>query len=160
MVDMTPGGTLNHITGTNVNGPYAVEFVLDWAEAVTAKGSALAATDVFEVINVPANTLVHGAVAEVVTAGNATAATVDIDVAAGDSFVDGADVTTTGYAAFGTNGLAPFGANTVVNATADTVDVKLATLTGTLSTGKLRVIVFMTDIAEIAGPAAAARDVA
>jgi len=159
--DIANGGTINHRSRMGINAPYAVEFVLDWADALTTKGSALAASDVFSVINVPANTLLHGVIAEVMVVGDATAATIDVDVAEGDSFIDGANIiASTGYAAFGTNGLAPFGANTVVNATADTVDVKIATLSGTLTSGKVRVVAFMTDIAEIPGPASVARDVA
>jgi hypothetical protein len=166
-VDMTVGGvgnaaatSINHKARMGAQMPYTVEFTLDFAEATTAKGSALAAGDIFQVIDVPANTLLHGAIAECVVAVNSTLATVDIDVAAGDDFIDGGDAATTGFMAIGSNGLAPFGANTVAPASAaDTIDVKLATVGDTaVATGKIRVIAFMTDVTAKLGPNEVDRD--
>ena len=160
-IDMTVGGvangaatSTNHKARLGAQMPYAVEFTLDFAEATTAKGSALAAGDVFQVIDVPANTMIHGAAAEVVTAVNSTVCTLDIDIAEGDSFIDGGDATSTGFLAVGTNGLAPFGANTVNPASAiDTIDVKIATAGDTaIATGQVRVIAFFTDLTAKLGP--------
>ena len=168
-VDMTVGGvangaatSTNHKARLGAQMPYAVEFTLDFAEATTAKGSALAAGDIFQVIDVPANTMIHGAVAEVVTAVNSTVCTLDIDIAEGDSFIDGGDATSTGFLAVGTNGLAPFGANTVNPASAiDTIDVKIATAGDTaIATGQVRVIAFFTDLTAKLGPNEVDRDTA
>jgi hypothetical protein len=168
-IDMTVGGvangaatSTNHKARLGAQMPYAVEFTLDFAEATTAKGSALAAGDVFQVIDVPANTMIHGAAAEVVTAVNSTVCTLDIDIAEGDSFIDGGDATSTGFLAVGTNGLAPFGANTVNPASAiDTIDVKIATAGDTaIATGQVRVIAFFTDMTAKLGPNEVDRDTA
>jgi len=168
-IDMTVGGvangaatSTNHKARLGAQMPYAVEFTLDFAEATTAKGSALAAGDIFQVIDVPANTMIHGAAAEVVTAVNSTVCTLDIDIAEGDSFIDGGDATSTGFLAVGTNGLAPFGANTVNPASAiDTIDVKIATAGDTaIATGQVRVIAFFTDMTAKLGPNEVDRDTA
>ena len=160
-VDMTVGGvgnaaatSINHKARMGAQMPYTVEFTLDFAEATTAKGSALAAGDIFQVIDVPANTMLHGAAAEVLVAANSSVCTLDIDIAAGDDCIDGGDATSTGFLAIGSNGLAPFGANTVNPASAaDTIDVKLATAGDTaVATGKVRVIAFMTDMTAKLGP--------
>ena len=166
-VDMTVGGvgnaaatSINHKARMGAQMPYTVEFTLDFAEATTAKGSALAAGDVFQVIDVPANTMLHGAAAEVLVAANSSVCTLDIDIAAGDDFIDGGDAPSTGFLAIGSNGLAPFGANTVNPASAaDTIDVKLATAGDTaVATGKVRVIAFMTDMTAKLGPNEVDRD--
>ena len=166
-VDMTVGGvgnaaatSINHKARMGAQMPYTVEFTLDFAAATTAKGSALAAGDIFQVIDVPANTMLHGAAAEVLVAANSSVCTLDIDIAAGDDFIDGGDATITGFLAIGSNGLAPFGANTVNPASAaDTIDVKLATAGDTaVATGKVRVIAFMTDMTAKLGPNEVDRD--
>ena len=166
-VDMTVGGvgnaaatSINHKARMGAQMPYTVEFTLDFAEATTAKGSALAAGDIFQVIDVPANTMLHGAAAEVLVAANSSVCTLDIDIAAGADFIDGGAATSTGFLAIGSNGLAPFGANTVNPASAaDTIDVKLATAGDTaVATGKVRVIAFMTDMTAKLGPNEVDRD--
>ena len=89
--------------------------------------------------------------------------TADIDFAAGDDIVDGADATSTGFCAAGTNGQT----NTVVGSaastytqfvtTTDTIDVKLAGAAPT--TGRIRVYATVIDLNEQgAEPVAAARD--
>ena len=166
-VDMTVGGvangaatSINHKARMGAQMPYTVEFTLDFAEATTAKGSALAAGDVFQVIDVPANTMLHGAAAEVLVAANSSVCTLDIDIAAGDDFIAGGDAPSPGILAIGSNGMAPFGANTVNPASAaDTIDVKLATAGDTaVATGKVRVIAFMTDMTTKLGPNEVDRD--
>jgi hypothetical protein len=161
-VDQTLGGSTTHPTRRGSHYPYSVERVIDFAEVTTAKGSAIANGDIVNVFNVPANTLLHGAIAKVETAANtSTAATIDIDVAEGDDFVDGGDVLTAGWLAAGTNGLAPFGANTVNPiATSDTLDMKII-MPGSvaLATGQVRVIAFMTDMSDLPVPTEVTRDV-
>jgi len=160
-INLTTGSTTNHMSRTSANVPYTVEKTVSMAAATTAKGSALANADVLEVIPVPANTLVHGAVAYVETVDSSTAATFDIDVAGGDDFIDGGNFNTVGWAAAGTNGLLPFGANSVIVAAADTIDVTL-TVGGSVApaNGVVRVVAYMSDLDEIPGPAEVARDLA
>jgi hypothetical protein len=130
------------------NQTYMIEATLDIprlikAGAFTAAGN----TDVFELLTVPANTLVVAAGAEVLTAFNGTSPTVDIDFSAGDDIVDGASVASTGFLAAGSNGTAIGTSSpnyTQFVTTADTIDVKLA-VTGSVTTGKLRVFAVAVD---------------
>jgi hypothetical protein len=130
------------------NSAYMVEATLDIAKLISAGAfSAAVNNDVFELLTIPANTLVVSAGAEVITAFNGTTPTVDIDFAAGDDIVDGGDVTATGYLAAGTNGTA-IGTNspqyTQFVTAADTIDVKLI-VTGNTTQGKLRVFAVVVD---------------
>ena len=101
--------------------------------------------DIFQLLEIPANTLVLFAGAEVETAFNGTSPTVDIDFAAGDDIVDGGDVTSTGFLAGGTNGqtmLVNTGAANTFTAhvtTTDTIDVKLIAGSADVTSGRLRV---------------------
>ena len=114
----------------NTNVMRNIEAYLDIDDLVAAGGS-FADGDIFQVLEIPANTLVINAGAEVMKAFTSSC-TLDMDFAAGDDIVDGADVTSTGYCAAGTNGQT----NTVVGSaastytqfigTTDTIDVKLA----------------------------------
>jgi len=100
--------------------------------------------------------------AEVMKAFNSSV-TADIDFAAGDDIIDGADVTSTGFCAKGTNGQT----NTVVGSaastytqfvtTTDTIDVLLAGAAP--STGRIRVYATLIDCNEAGAEASsAARD--
>ena len=89
-----------------------IEAYLDIAK-ITAAGWTQVDGDIFQLLKVPAGSLVVSAGAEVMTAFDGTTPTVDIDFAAGDDIVDGGDVTATGYLASGTNG----GANLVGSST-------------------------------------------
>lgn len=162
-IDLTLGNPAQeaHVAEHTTKRPYSVERVVDLAVALASKGSALATGDVIQVFDVPKNTLLHGAIAKVEAVTEATGATFDLDVAGGDDFIDGATLTTVGWCAVGSNGLAPFGANTVLPVlTSDTIDMTLY-LGGAgtaISTGKIRVIAFMTDVSELAGPDEVTRD--
>ena len=140
---------------------YNVEATLDIDDMV-AKGYSGADGDVFQLLEIPAGVLVLNAGAEVMKAFKISV-TADIDFAAGDDIVDGADVTSTGFCAAGTNGQT----NTVVGSaastytqfvtTTDTIDVKLAGAAP--STGRIRVYATLIDCNEQgAEPTAAARD--
>jgi hypothetical protein len=135
-----------------------VEF--DLAEALSTKGSALATGDVFEFLYLPKDHIIHGAVTKVTAVTESTGATFDLDVAGGDDFVDGGDLTTLGYVAPGTNGLYPFGANTEgPTASGDTLDLTIKTVGGTaISTGTVQVHVFMTDVSNRGPATTATRD--
>jgi hypothetical protein len=134
------------------NQAYMIEAVLDIPQLIKSKAITAAGTgDIFELLAVPAGTFVVAAGAEVLTAFNGTTPTVDIDFAGGDDIVDGASVATTGYLAAGTNGGANATSQTTFTqlvTTADTIDVTL-TVTGSVTTGKLRVYAVVVDLNSI-----------
>ena len=131
-------------------GMYMREARLDIAKLVAA-GYSCADGDIFQLLEIPANTLVLFAGAEVETAFNGTSPTVDIDFAAGDDIVDGGDVSSAGFLAGGTNGQ-----TMVVNTAAadtftahvtstDTIDVKLIASSADVTEGILRLIACCID---------------
>ena len=130
------------------NQTYMVEATLDIAKLVSAGAFSGAANgDIFQLLTIPAGTLVAAAGAEVITAFNGTSPTVDIDFGGGDDIVDGGDVSATGYLAAGSNGTAigtSSPAYTQFVTAADTIDVTLA-VTGSVTTGKLRVFAVVVD---------------
>lgn len=125
-----------------------IEAYLDFTKLVASGDYTLATGDVFQLLEIPAGYLVLNAGAEVMTAFDGTT-TVDIDFAAGDDIVDGADVTSAGFCAAGTNGQT----NTVVGSAAstygqflsatDTIDVTIASTDATV--GVLRVYAVIMD---------------
>ena len=131
-------------------GMYMREARLDIAKMVE-DGYSNADGDIFQLLEIPANTLVLFAGAEVETAFNGTSPTVDIDFAAGDDIVDGGDVTSTGFLAGGTNGqtmLVNTGAANTFTAhvtTTDTIDVKLIAGSADVTSGKIRVYACVID---------------
>jgi hypothetical protein len=108
--------------------------------------------DIFQLLEIPANTFVLFAGAEVLTAFNGTSPTVDIDFAAGDDIIDGGDVTSTGILAEGSNGQAndvtTGAASTFTQfiSTTDTIDVKLIAGSADVTSGKLRVYACVVDV--------------
>ena len=107
--------------------------------------------DIFQLLEIPAGTLVLFAGAEVLTAFDGTSPTVDIDFAAGDDIIDGGDVTSAGFLAEGTNGQAndvTTGAAslfTQFQSATDTIDVKLIAGSADVTVGKLRVYACVID---------------
>jgi len=108
--------------------------------------------DIFQLLEIPANTFVLFAGAEVLTAFDGSSPTVDIDFAAGDDIVDGGDVSSAGFLAEGSNGQAN---DTMTGAastftqfvtTTDTIDVKLIASSADVTTGKLRVYACVVDV--------------
>mgnify|MGYP003488287461 FL=1 len=134
---------------TNRNIMYVVEGVLDIARLVR-DGYSFATGDVFQLLNIPAKSLVLVAGAYVETAFDGTSPVVDIDFAAGDDFVDGASVATVGFLAGGANGqgLVVGGTPTFTQliSTADTIDVLLAAGANDITTGVLRVFAVVVDL--------------
>ena len=133
----------------NTNVMRNIEAYLD-IDALVAAGGSYSAGDVFQVLEIPANTLVLNAGAEVMSAFTSSC-TLDLDFAGGDDIVDGADITSTGFCAAGTNGQT----NTIVGSaastytqfitTTDTID---ATIAGAApATGRLRVYATVIDLA-------------
>ena len=131
-------------------GMYMREARLDIAKMVE-DGYSCADGDIFQLLEIPANTLVLFAGAEVETAFNGTSPTVDIDFAAGDDIVDGGDVSSTGFLAGGTNGqtmvvnTAAADTFTAHVTTTDTIDVKLIASSADVTSGILRVIACCID---------------
>lgn len=110
------------------------------------------ASDVFEGPTVPANSIIlsGGLVVTEAHAGTSTDMTLDVGVTGGvvDNFVDGFDmdaasVTNVGYNVSQTD---------VVVTTEDTVDVLVATQTGTTTAGKVEVFVMAYDADAIRRP--------
>jgi hypothetical protein len=131
-------------------GMYMREARLDIAKMVE-DGYSCANGDIFQLLEIPANTMVLFAGAEVETAFNGSSPTVDIDFAAGDDIVDGGDVSAAGFLASGTNGQAMTvgtgAASTFtqhVTAT-DTIDVKLIAASADVTSGILRVVACCID---------------
>ena len=155
--DMTLGSTISTEAADSIavlpearRHAYMVEAVLD-----ISKLPSYSCTngDIFQLLEIPANTFVIAAGAEVLTAFDGTSPTVDIDFAAGDDIVDGGDVTSTGYLAAGSNG----GANLTSQATftqlvttTDTIDVKLIASSADVTAGKLRVYAIVVDLDGVA----------
>ena len=140
---------------------YTIQATLDIDDMV-AKGYSGADGDIFQLLEIPAGVLVINAGAEVMKAFNSSV-TADIDFAAGDDIIDGADVTSTGFCAKGTNGqtnvIGTGAASTYTQfvSTTDTIDVLLAGAAPT--TGRLSVYATVVHCNEQgAEPTAAARD--
>lgn len=133
----------------NTNVMRNIEAYLD-IDALVAAGGSFADGDIFQVLEIPANTLVLNAGAEVMSAFTSSC-TLDMDFAAGDDIIDGADITSTGFCAAGTNGQT----NTIVGSaastytqfvtTTDTIDCKIAGAAP--ATGRLRVYATVIDLA-------------
>ena len=133
----------------NTNVMRNIEAYLDIDDLVAAGGS-FADGDIFQVLEIPANTLVINAGAEVMKAFTGSC-TLDMDFAGGDDIIDGADITSTGFCAAGTNGQT----NTIVGSaastytqfvtTTDTIDAKIAGAAP--ATGRLRMYATVIDLA-------------
>ena len=126
--------------------PYLVDMTIDFAAAATAKGTALAAADIIECINVPANTVVLTAGLEVVTAlaGESSDTRLLLGVTGGDvdAFVASWDATAAAAGAY-----APAAATVpVVFGSADTIDLEIDAATTAPTGGVLRVWAVMMDI--------------
>lgn len=137
-ISIAAGATAGRTAGSV---PYLVDVVVDFADAATEKGSALAAADVIECISVPTNTCILNAGLEVITAagGESNDTTYDLGVTGidADVFVDGFDGDAAAAGAYAQNAAAfqPV----VIGATADTIDLLIATATTAPTSGKVRV---------------------
>ena len=127
--------------------PYLVDVSIDFAAAATAKGTALAAADIIECISVPANTLILNAGIEVITVlgGESSDTTFDLGVTGveADNFIDGYDADAATAGAYAQNAAAY---QPLVNATADTIDLLIATATTAPTSGVVRVWAVLMDI--------------
>ena len=128
-------------------GVFVLESLVDFAAATTAKTSALAANDIIQSIDVPANTMILAGGIEVITACNSDAdgTTFNLGVTGTGGIVtsfcnvvDFEDATAGSYFSTGTAGAS----GVYVTAAADTVDLELQAVSGTtVSTGVVRIFV-------------------
>ena len=120
--------------------PYVIDNIVDFAAAVTAKGSALAQADVIEALSIPAQCQILSCGAEVIEAhaGTSTDLTLDIGITGGntDFVADGFDYDAASAGAVTSPVVAEL---PLYNATADPIDILLAPMTGTTTGGKIRV---------------------
>ena len=157
-IDLSSGiGNGQHPSRSLGRLPYVVEKTIDFAVATTAKGSALAAADVIEAIDVPAQSVVLNAGYEV-TATITGDVTIDLGVTGidADVFVDGAVLaaaTTVGTFAQNAAAYQP-----VVLGAADTVDLLIAGSSTAISAGKVRVWALVVDVSDKDAPGEADRD--
>lgn len=138
-------GTIARLMDNN-NFAYKIWKEVDIAAAVTAKGSALAAADVIEVLRLPANTFIINAGAQKTAAmtGTSTDLTFDIGTAVDpDQYVDGWDFDAAAVNSYGTPLGVQLGQTLTVS---DTIDITIATMTGTLLTGKVLVWAVVVDL--------------
>ena len=140
--------TLRSAAGNSQRGrnPYMVQTTLNWATALSDKGSALAAADVVPVIAVPKGTMVMNAGIEVTTATDGSTFTVDLGMVDADVFVDGFDATSAA-AVVAQN---PAAYQPVMAVANDNIDVTIATLSGgAVTSGKFRVWAILMDCTDI-----------
>lgn len=109
-----------------------VSAIFDCADALLAKGSALAGNDVFEMIPIPAGAFVLTVACKITTVEGA-ASTFDVgDGATADGYLDGVDANaSTNTQSFTADTTEAFGAGKLYTS-ADTIDIKL--MTGTYTT--------------------------
>lgn len=141
------GATGTHPSrASNVKVPYLIEVTVDWADAATAKGSALAAADVIQAIPVPAETVVLFAGFEVLVAE--TGGSADVAITLGDGvdpnrWVDTFDLDAAVAGDYGTLVVAT--SNPTVFAAADTIDVTISAATTAPTAGSIRVFAMLVD---------------
>ena len=121
-------------------------------DALVAEGYSGANGDIFQLLEIPAGTLVLFAGAEVEKAFTSSC-TLDMDFAAGDDIIDGADITSTGFCAEGSNGqsndVTTGAASTFTQfvSSTDTIDCLIAC--SAPATGRLRVYACVIDCNDV-----------
>tara|TARA_R100000081_G_scaffold29935_1_gene13696 strand:+ start:96 stop:578 length:483 start_codon:yes stop_codon:yes gene_type:complete len=145
--------TLRSAAGNSQRGrnPYMVQTTLNWATALSDKGTALAAADVVPVIAVPKGTMVLNAGIEVDTQTDGSTFTVDLGMVDPDVFVDGFDATS----AAGVVAQNPAAYQPVMAVADDNIDVTIASLSGgAVSSGKFRIWAVLMDCTDMGDTAA------
>lgn len=129
--------------------PYKTDVNIKWADVLAEKGSAVAALDVVQAIRIPAGTAVLAAGVQIVTPADSTTLTLDVGTGVdADAWVDGFD----GKAAAGEFSQFPAAYQPITATAEDTIDVTLATLTGTLTAGEVTVWAVLLDITATSKP--------
>jgi hypothetical protein len=138
------------------NMPYMVENTINFASATTAKGSALAAADVIEAVQIPAQSVVLAAGYEVLSAitGDVTMS-VGVTGILATAYVNAA--TLAAATSVGTYGTSSTTAYPIATGTADTVDLLISASTTALSAGSVRVWALLVDAQDRVGPASVLR---
>jgi hypothetical protein len=127
--------------------PYVVENIIDLAAAVTAKGSALAAADVIEALQIPAQSVVLAAGFEIIsTVTGSCTVSLGVTGVTAAAYVSAFGVT--GSLAVGDYATPATAGYPIVTKAADTLDLLLVTETTTLSAGKIRVFAVICDIVD------------
>ena len=145
---------------TGMGAMRMVQSYLD-IDALVAAGYSGADGDIFQLLEIPAGCLVLFAGAEVEKAFTGSC-TLDMDFAAGDDIIDGADITSTGFCAEGSNGqsndVTTGAASTFTQfvSSTDTIDCKIAGAAP--ATGRLRAYACIIDCNDL-GAAGKATDV-
>ena len=135
--------------------PYIIQNTIDLAVATTSKGTALASSDVYQCLNIPAESVILHAGMEVTAllTGTSSDTGYDLGITGGDvdNFVDGfdADGAAVGDYAPTSAAYAP-----VMVGAADTLDILVAAQTGTTLTGKIRVFATLMDVSDAGDMAA------
>ena len=137
--------------------PYVVENTISLAAAVTAKGSALAATDVIEALQIPAQSIVLAAGYEITSAVTGSC-TVSLGVTGVSAAAYVAAFAVTGSLAVGDYATSASAGFPIVTKAADTLDLLLVTETTTLSAGSIRVFAVLVDAQDKTGPASVDRE--
>jgi hypothetical protein len=125
--------------------PYVVENTINLASAVTAKGSALAAADVIEALQIPAQSVVLAAGFEVISAVTGSC-TVSLGVTGVTAAAYVSAFAVTGSTTVGTYATPATAGYPIVSTAADTLDLLLVTETTTLSAGIIRVFAVISDV--------------
>ena len=139
------------------NVPYMVENTINLASAVTAKGSALAANDVIEALQIPAQSIVLAAGFEVISAVTGSC-TVSLGVTGVTAAAYVSAFGVTGSLAVGDYATPATAGYPIVTKSADTLDLLLVTETTTLSAGSIRVFALIVDAQDRIGPASVDRE--
>jgi len=139
------------------NMPYVVENTINLAAAVTAKGSALAATDVIEALQIPAQSIVLAAGFEI-TGAVTGSCTVSLGVTGVTAAAYVSAFAVTGSLSVGDYATPATAGYPIVTKAADTLDLLLVTETTTLSAGSLRVFAVIVDAQDRVGPASVDRE--
>lgn len=134
-----------------------VEVEIDLTDAADEKGSALAAADIIQAIDIPANAAILLAGLEVTTVNaGSSVLTLDLGVTGADvdAFVDGFDFVAAVAGDFASQPAAyqPI----IIGNTADTLDLLIASLTTTNTAGAVRVWCVYADIRDVRRPGIAA----
>jgi hypothetical protein len=142
--------TLQAARGNSQRGrnPYIVQTVLNWATALSDRGSgSLAAADVIPVIAVPKGHMILNAGIEVDTATDGSTFTVDLGTGVDpDVFVDGFDATS----AAGVVAQNPAAYQPVMAVANDNIDVTIASLSGgAVTSGKFRIWALLMDCSDM-----------
>jgi len=137
--------------------PYMVENTINFASAVTAKGSALAAADVIEALQIPAQSIVIAAGFEILSAVTGSC-TVSLGVTGVTAAAYVSAFGVTGSLAVGDYATPATAGYPIVTKSADTLDLLLVTETTTLSAGSIRVFALIVDAQDRVGPASVDRE--